>query len=296
MNHENKRKEMESAPTIGEIKNISIRERDGRRAAAWVPTRKKNSTFTVLHPDAVPAVLAVPAVSALAGGQLLVDHWSKVFSEQPCCPIAQATLLEHCVRGPFVATWVLDKPDFLHILHRAHDSSPGPDGLPYSAWANSPPHIHDEMFNMYSDLMEGCDLPPGFNKCYLACIPKGDAPGDHIGIARTPESARPIAMNNSVAKVLAMAINRSLTPITQHTILDRRRGFVRGRSITDNILETESLAIRFVKFYAAKSGTVLFDFAAAFPSLAHCWIFIVLLTMQFPTFLIDVIKKYKRSA
>ena len=195
MNLDDQRNEMENDPTIGEFKKIGIRERLRRRAAAWAPTRKKASTFTVLHPVAVPAVPAVPAVSALAGGQLLVDHWSKVFSEQPCCPIAQATLLEHCVRGPFVATWVLDKPDFLHILHRAHDSSPGPDGLPYSAWANSPPHIHDEMFNMYSDLMEGCDLPPGFNKCYLACIPKGDAPGDHIGIARTPESTRPIAMS-----------------------------------------------------------------------------------------------------
>jgi exonuclease III len=283
-NLDDQREEMENDPTIAEFKKIGIRERLRRRAAAWAPTRKKASTFTVLQPD------LVPAVSAAAGGMLLVDHWSKVFSEQPCCPVAQASLLEHCVRGPFVATWILDKHDFLHILHRAHDSSPGPDGLPYSAWANSPPYIHDEIYNMYSDLLEGGDLPPNFNKCYLACIPKGDAPGDHLGVARTPGSTRPIAMSNSVAKVLAMAVNRSLAPIAQRTILDRQRGFVRGRSITDNILETESLAIRFVKFYSANSGIVLFDFAAAFPSLAHAWIFIVLLTMQFPTFLIDVIK------
>ena len=51
--------------------------------------------------------------------------------------------------------------------------------------------------------------------------------------ARTPDSTRPIAMSNSVAKLLAMAINRSLAPIAQHTIIDRQRGFVRGRSITD---------------------------------------------------------------
>jgi endonuclease/exonuclease/phosphatase family metal-dependent hydrolase len=282
---DDQRTEMENDPTIAEFKKIGIRERLRRRSAAWAPTRKKASTFTVLQPD------LVPAASSRAGGQLLIDHWSKVFSEQPCCPTAQASLLEHCVRGPFVATWVLEKPDFLHILHRAHDSAPGPDGLPYSAWNNAPQHIHDELYNMYTDMMDGSVLPSGFNRCFLACIPKGDAPGDHIGIARTPESTRPIAMSNSVAKLLAMAVNRVLAPVAQTTILDRQRGFVKGRSITDNIMETESLAIRFVKFYAAKSGIVLFDFAAAFPSLAHCWIFIVLLTMQFPTFLIDIIRK-----
>jgi endonuclease/exonuclease/phosphatase family metal-dependent hydrolase len=279
------RTEMENDPTIAEFKKIGLRERLRRRSEGWAPIRKKASTFTVLHPD------LVPAISASAGGQLLVDHWAKVFSVQPCCPIAQATLLEHCVRGPFVAKWVLEKDDFLHILHRTHDSSPGPDGLPYSAWNNAPQHIHDELYLMYTDMMDGSVLPAGFNRCFLACIPKGDAPGDHIGIARTPESTRPIAMSNSVAKLLAMAVNRVLAPIAQHTIIDRQRGFVRGRSITDNILETESLAIRFVKFYAAKSGIVLFDFAAAFPSLAHRWIFTVLRTMQFPEWLIDIIKR-----
>ena len=51
------------------------------------------------------------------------------------------------------------------------------------------------------------------------------------------------------------------------------------------------MAIRFVKHYAAKSGIVLFDFAAAFPSIAHCWIFRVLLTMKFPSFVIDIIRR-----
>jgi hypothetical protein len=233
----------------------------------------------------------VPAVSAKAGGTLLVDHWKSVFAEKPCCPTAQATLLEHCVLAPTVKTWVLEKEDFLHILHRARDSAPGPDGLPYSAWSGASRHVQDDLYTMYTDIMNGSELPPGFNRCFLACIPKGDAPGDHIGVARTPDSTRPIAMSNAVAKLMAMAINRALAPAASQTILDRQRGFVRGRSITDNILETESMAIRFVKYYAAKSGIVLFDFAAAFPSLAHCFIFLVLLTMKFPQFLIDIIRK-----
>jgi hypothetical protein len=279
------RAELENDPTIAEFKKIGLRERLCRRASAWAPMRKKASTFTVLDS------LLHPAVSAKAGGELLVAHWKSVFSERPCCPVAQATLLEHCVQGPFTATWLLEKDDFLQILQRARDSAPGPDGLPYSAWSNAPTHILDELYTMYTDLLSGVELPADFNRCFLACIPKGDAVGDHIGIARKPDSTRPIAMSNAVAKLLAMAINRSIAPVAQRTILDRQRGFVRGRSITDNIMETESLAIRFAKFYEAKSGIVLFDFAAAFPSLAHCWIFEVLAFMQFPVFLIDIIKK-----
>jgi hypothetical protein len=163
--------------------------------------------------------------------------------------------------------------------------------LPYSAWSNAPQHIHEELYTMYCDLMNGDDLPDRFNNCFLACIPKGEAPGDHIGVARTPESTRPIAMSNAVAKLMAMSINRALAPMAQQTILDRQRGFVRGRAITDNILETESLAIRFTKFYAENSGIVLFDFAAAFPSIAHAWIFMVLKTMQLPEHVIATIRR-----
>jgi endonuclease/exonuclease/phosphatase family metal-dependent hydrolase len=288
---DDQRAELESDPTIAEFKKAGIRERLRRRSAAWAPARKKASTFTVLHPD------LAPAASASVGGDLLVSHWKGVFGKRPCCPIAQAALIEHCVLAPHVATWTLEKADFLTILNRARDSAPGPDGLPYSAWANSPAHIHDELFTMYAGLLDGEDLPAMFNHCYLACIPKGDAPGDHVGISRTPEATRPIAMSNALAKLLAMAVNRSLAPVAQQTVLDRQRGFMRGRSITDNILETESMAIRFVKFYAGNSGIILFDFAAAFPSIAHDWIFRVLRAMALPPFLIDLIQRlYKDCA
>jgi endonuclease/exonuclease/phosphatase family metal-dependent hydrolase len=284
-NLDDQRAELENDPTIAEFKKIGLRERLCRRASAWAPARKKASTFTVLDSS------LHPAISAKAGGELLVAHWKSVFSERPCCPVAQATLLGHCVQGPFSATWLLEKDDFLQILQRARDSAPGPDGLPYSAWANAPTHILDELYTMYTDLLSGVELPLDFNRCFLACIPKGDAVGDHIGIARTPDSTRPIAMSNAVAKLLAMAINRSLAPVAQTTIIDRQRGFVRGRSITDNVMETECMAIRFVKYYAAQSGIVLFDFAAAFPSLAHCWIFEVLAFMKLPAFLIAIIRR-----
>ncbi len=68
---------MESDSTIAEFKKIGIRERLRRRSAAWAPTRKKASTFTVLQSD------LVPAISAKVGGGLLVAHWKDVFAERP---------------------------------------------------------------------------------------------------------------------------------------------------------------------------------------------------------------------
>jgi hypothetical protein len=87
-------------------------------------------------------------------------------------------------------------------------------------------------------LVDGGSLPPRFNHSNMVFIPKGEVDGDHIAIARTPSATRPITLSNSAAKLIALAVNDGLSILAQRTVLDRQRGFVRGRNILDNIIET----------------------------------------------------------
>jgi endonuclease/exonuclease/phosphatase family metal-dependent hydrolase len=277
--------EIQNDPLIAPFKKAGRLEAVRRAASAWAPRRRKVSTFSVLNPD------GTAAGSNDAAGQLLLNHWSGVFREKPCSHEAQQTLLAYVVPCPTDVEWNIDRGQFIDIALRARDSAPGPDGLPYSAWSNADPRTLNLIFDAYSELVAGRPLPEGFNRSLMVLIPKGELDGDHLAIARAPEATRPITLSNSIAKIFAMCLNRGLSQLAQSTVLPRQRGFVRGRHLIDNILETESFMMHSTKWFDDKAGLLLLDFAAAFPSVAHRWIFAVLKAMGIPTFIFKAIQE-----
>jgi len=110
-------------------------------------------------------------------------------------------------------------------------------------------------------------------------------------------------------KIVAGVVNYAISPVVAKTASRLQRGFVEGRVLTQNPvdLDSESRRLSF-EFYRnrdpreywseiqmAQLGLVnalplivLFDFAAAFPSVAHAWLRAVLVAIKVPTGLLNV--------
>ena len=278
MNIDDMRAELEGDPSIAEWKKVGKRESLRRRASAWASSRRRTSTFTILDRD------GAPATSTAHSTQLLAEHWGEVFAATPCCRVAQQRILQHVVLAPEDINWRLSRDQFIEVAERCSDSAPGPDGIPYSAWVRSDPRFIDCVHRAYDEILDGACLPDDFNDAHMVFLPKGEQDGDQHGIARLPESTRPLSLSNAVAKVIASALNASLSQLAARSVSARQRGFVRGRHLLDNVLETEASAVHFAKYFGDTSGIILLDIAAAFPSLAHSWIFAVLRAMGVPRF------------
>jgi hypothetical protein len=150
--------------------------------------------------------------------------------------------------------------------------------------------LFDILFDAYSAFLDGAPLPEGFNHCLLVFIPKGEDAQDRCLVARTPDLTRPISLSDTASKFFALAVNYPLAQFAQVTVHPRQRGFVGGRSITDNVIEIEGFGQSYAIAEAEDPAILLFDIKAAFPSLAHQWLFVVLSRMKVPRFIILAIK------
>jgi hypothetical protein len=200
-------------------------------------------------------------------------------------------LLAHCRPAPAIASWNLSFVEFDGVLKYMSDSAPGPDGIPYSAWAKSSKSVRSWLHEAYTRWIEGAVLPEGFNHSFMVFLAKGEEDGDAVGISRTPACTRPLTLSNTRAKIFAAALNRRLADIVAVTVHPQQRGFCKGRSIADDIIEIDSHAVWCTQNFSDKSGTTLLDLLAAFPSVAHAWIFIVLTHMGFPATIIFAIQQ-----
>jgi hypothetical protein len=253
-------------------------------AATWRSQRRRLSLATIVDHNGIPQARTEDAA------KLLEQYWSPVFRAKTIDPEAAVQVMPHTPKVPRGIVWRIDRTLFGELVARPRDGAPGPDGLPYAAWRCAGPAFSDILYEAYEAFMDGGALPDDFNECLLVFIPKGDEPGDRGTVARSPDLVRPISLSNTASKFFALAVNRPLAEVARVTVHPRQRGFVGGRSITDNVIEIEGFAQSYTIADAEDPGILLFDIRAAFPSLAHHWLFVVLIRMGMPKYFIDCIK------
>jgi hypothetical protein len=278
---------IEKDPLRAEWKKLGLREAARRRAAAWTDRRRSVSTFAVLHDDGSAAA----DYNEAAG--LLQRHWQPIFKAPVTDQKAQAELLHHSVEAPANFDWDITDSDIDFALNHYQDSAPGPDGIPYSAWGKAHDSVKDILKAGCREFLQGQPLPPNFNKSSIVFLPKGELEGDYLQVQRHATATRPIALSNTDAKLFAKVLNHKLSQLAVITVLGQQRGFVKGRRMADNIIEVEALALHICRHFATNSGIIMFDFAAAFPSLSHDYIFGALHKLGVPAwFLIALHRLY----
>jgi len=126
---------------------------------------------------------------------------------------------------------------------------------------------------------------------------KGEAPihAQSPGmIFRHPLETRPLSLKQSENKLVASVLNFCISPVVAKCAIDTQRGFIHERILTQNPIDLDYAGrLHAFEYFADRTSLklihiasmgmvaaipilVLFDFAAAFPSVAHAWIFTVL--------------------
>ena len=240
-----------------------------RQAAAWRKRGKRLHLQAIRHDDG--SILTDPerAVDALAA------HWQPIFQRSPIDPSLNHIANSGTKTFPVDTSWDITCDDFASLISKVKDSAPGPDGIPHSCYKHTINHSSPILFKAYEHFLARGIVPSGFNYNNLICIPKGeDSPCDVDGFsARTPAQTRPITLGNTDNKIMSAAINRPLATATAEVIEDYQQGFIKGRSIANQVLMLDGMSTLTAKYNSRDSATILLDIAAAFPSLSHDAIF-----------------------
>ena len=151
------------------------------------------------------------------------------------------------------------------------------------------------LFNAHKAVLEGSTITDCFDESRTVCIPKTSDVDDHGRIIRSLDALRPLTVCNCDCKLLTSAICRGLHWYTMRCIHPSQR-CISSRQMTDNIFETETTALAHVACAPQDSGILLTDFAAAYPSVNHSWIFSVLENTGLPGFLCRFLRSIYRDS
>ena len=121
---------------------------------------------------------------------------------------------------------------------------------------------------------------------------KGDLPTDAEEVRRTAKATRPLHLKNTDNKVICAAWNYSTKRWQSQYMTPIQRGFTPTRNPVNNIpdLDAASRAFGKQRHRRLQPVAVFWDFLAAFPSLAHSFLFRVLAAMELPAIFMNLIR------
>ena len=221
--------------------------------------------------------------------EALKSHWDPVFNNVVGDRRAMHNSSRHVQRCP-EGIEPLTRDEFRVICGVARRSAPGPDGVGYMAWRAGGEAAADVVFQCYRGILEGGEVPEWFNESTLVFIPKGDPGAGGVGVQARPGDLRPLSLSNADQKLVALAINVSLSRMCEDVVHDSQRGFRKGKVITDNVIELEARIMKELYTGARCPALLLIDIKAAFPSVAWDWLWHVLDLMECPEWLVCAVK------
>ena len=114
-------------------------------------------------------------------------------------------------------------------LRSCDDSSPGPDGIPYSYWRHFWQDTGGILLNAWNYSLLIKELPPSHKVSYLRLIPK-------VGKdQRIIANLRPITLSNTDHKLITKTYARKLTKAVAERIGEEQTAYIPGRLINDNV-------------------------------------------------------------
>ena len=219
----------------------------------------------------------------------LREAWQSTFAAKDIDGVlADSVLRDHSRPWDFSELAPPTLSDIQNTLARAKHSAPGLDGLPYRAWFAAGLDGAITLLRVTHHMLCGLPMPLEFSHSLMVFIPKGVDVLDRESVTREATDTRPISLKNSDNKVVCAAINHKLRHALTANISPIQRGFVPNRQLVANVADLDA----FARVHAMASDRrdqsvlVLWDFAAAFPSVAHLWMLKALRAHGFPSGLV----------
>lgn len=87
---------------------------------------------------------------------------------------------------------------------------------------------------MINGFLAGNQIPKAITHTCLVFIPKVDN-------VQAFNDLRPISLSNFSCKIISSLMNKQLSPLMNKLISPNQIGFIKGRSITENIMKTQDM-------------------------------------------------------
>ena len=219
--------------------------------------------------------------------RLLAAEWGKVFAKAPVDERLAGAIARHF--SEVIGTDDIEIPstdDFLEVGRKAPRSAPGPDGLSYDFWQAAGLEGATTLKLVMWEAMNQGTTPENFCDAWGCYLPKGEADeGDKL-VARSAAETRPLALKNTDNKLIAAVLNKKLKYKLPGWADAAQHGFVKGRQAVDAIVDMDT-GMRVTDWEETAMAdkmplAALFDYAAAFPSVAHAYLFAVLKAVRLP--------------
>ncbi|XP_075086274.1 uncharacterized protein LOC142168985 [Nicotiana tabacum] len=162
------------------------------------------------------------------------------------------------------------------------DSASGPDGFTGQFYQASWEVICDDVLNMVRAFFCGAELPKFITHTNFVLLPKKKN-------VATFSDMRPISLSNFSNKIISRVIHERLVELLPSLISPNQAGFVKGRSIVENILLTQDI-IKDIRLRGKPSNVVIkLDMAKAYDRVLWLFLTKVLRQMGFGEIFIDMI-------
>lgn len=119
-------------------------------------------------------------------------------------------------------------------------------------------------------LLGGGDVPSDFNESYMVFIPKATVLPREFAYQGPPSRYRPLNPSNTAQKIVSKALNATLETAAMTLVSPTQRGFIKNRSLLDNILDVEFVMESAVIVGARQAGTVLVRYCCSLPFSGLC--------------------------
>ena len=182
-----------------------------------------------------------PAVDANASAEIIREHWQPVFAAKTTDGDAMRQF-ENVIQTAKHKQWHLDVDLVATIIRATNMSAADPDGIPYSAYRAVVDLAAPAFVELFRTIVEcGC-VRDDFNDSLLMFLPKDSADGIATS-AKKPDDSRPLCLSNTDAKLVASMLNSTLSAIAAESVHLAQAGFIKHRSMTDNVLSIEAAAL-----------------------------------------------------
>lgn len=206
----------------------------------------------------------------------IVAEWAPAFMARATDAEDMRWFLNFAPHGAGSTDWTWPHGKLRSVAAHMPKSAPGPDGLTYAFWSCATDGVLQYLDSVAEAATHGEPLPSILLRSYTVFIPKGEYEADIDRIIRRVKELRPIVLMQTSAKIIAAIGNAELADIAQRTVSCQQRGFVPGRQLADNVISVEGGLFEFTQLHNCLPAVILLDFAQAFPSLSHTWLFAVL--------------------
>jgi hypothetical protein len=296
-----------------ELMQIDVRERaeELRQIRANMPddayeSKKKGIADSLrrMMPGGTAEVAALKSSSGVIVtkaediARVLNEYWQEVFASKPTNSPLRRTWLER-IRGKFKVGKQRLTPTREIVEQAIRDTVPsasGPDGIPFDVYKMMGPIAVELFLEVANAMLDQTECPDDdFNLAYMVFIAKGAEGVNEEGVSFcSPGGTRPISIVDCANRILASIFRAALEKEIGHLMNPAQKGFLKGRQMIRNVLEID-MAAQKISVRSRSGAILLFDFAAAFPSISHDMMWEVLGMAGIDENFIAVIKMFYQS-